>query len=164
MLILGIDPGYERLGVAVIEGDPSPTLLYSACIVTSSKLSHPERLKIIGKEIASVLKKFKPDEVAVETLFFNTNQKTALHVSEARGVVIYESISHGCSVSEYTPLQVKIAITGYGRGTKDQVIFMLGKLLTINKKIKHDDEYDAIAIALTHAVSYKQRVRIRKLA
>src|SRR3989344_5623683 len=98
MLILGIDPGYERLGVAVIEGDPSPTLLYSACIVTSSKLSHPERLKIIGKEIASVLKKFKPDEVAVETLFFNTNQKTALHVSEARGVVIYESISHGCSV------------------------------------------------------------------
>ena len=161
MKTLGIDPGYERLGVAVLDGEKNKqTLLYSSCIKTSAKLSHSERLAIIGKEISTVIATHTPDHLAIETLFFNSNQKTAMCVSEARGVVIYEAAKKEIPVYEYTPLQVKIAITGYGRGTKDQVTAMLGKLIVINKKIKHDDEYDAIAAALTHAVSYRKPLKI----
>jgi len=93
--------------------------------------------------------------MAIENLFFNSNQKTALKVSEARGIIMYQALSGGLKVFEYTPLQIKIAITGYGRGDKKQVTDMLHHLIKIDKKIKYDDEYDAIAVGLTHLASHK---------
>lgn len=155
--IIAVDPGYERVGFAVIEKEErgKEILLYSDCFETSAKLPFEERLLSIGAETERLIKKWGPEAFAIETLFFNTNQKTASRVSEARGALIYLAARHGLSVSEYTPLQVKIAITGYGRSEKRQVTDMVKKLITIEKSIKRDDEYDAIAIGLTHLASEK---------
>jgi len=159
MIILGIDPGYGRLGIAVIEHTKNgDSLLYSDCIQTSPKTPHEKRLAIIGEEITKIIENWKPDCGVLETLFFNTNQKTAMRVAEARGVVVYEIARNDIPVFEYTPLQVKIAVTSYGRSDKTQVTEMLKKLVKIDKNIKYDDEYDAIAVALTHAVSYKSPI------
>ncbi len=152
--LLAIDPGYEKMGVAVLEirrGEPSKeVLLFSECFKTSKESAADERLCALGKEIERVIKKFKPESLAIEKLFFAGNQKTAMLVSEARGVIIYEAARAGLSVFEYTPLQVKVAVTGYGRSDKEQVKFMVEKLISVGKKIKEDDEYDAIALGLTY--------------
>ena len=152
MKVLAIDPGYGRIGIAVLERTKSRAeeLLYSNCLETSLHDPFPDRLRVIGEEMARILALYTPDSLAIETLLFNTNQKTALLVSEARGVIIYEARRCGLSVSEYTPLQVKIALTGYGRGTKEQLAAMVKRLVVIDKEIRRDDEYDAIAIGLTH--------------
>ena len=92
---------------------------------------------------------------AIETLFFTTNQKTVMRVSEARGVILYQAALHNLPIYEYTPLQIKIAISGYGRGDKKQITQMIKQLIVCEKEIKHDDEYDAIAVALTCFASYK---------
>lgn len=150
MRIMAIDPGYEKMGVAVLEKiSGKETLLFSECFKTSSKTPHQERLKELGMEVSRVIKKFKPQCLAIEKLFFTTNQKTVMLVSEARGVIIYEATLAGLTVSEYTPLEVKVAVTGYGRSDKGQMKFMVEKLITIGKKIREDDEYDAIALGLT---------------
>lgn len=157
MRVLGIDPGYERVGIAVIEkeGTSKENLLYSNCFKTKKELPFNERLFLIGDEINNIITKFKPNILAIESLFFNTNQKTALLVSEARGVIIYEAKRRGLDVYEYTPLQIKNAITGYGRASKNQVDTMVRQLISIPKTTKQDDEVDAIAIALTCFASYK---------
>jgi len=149
--VLGIDPGYERIGVAVLEKDThgKETVLFSDCIITKRTDSHPERLRILGNAVLEIIKKHKPNACAIEKLFFNENQKTALSVAEARGVLLFASASNDIPVFEYTPLEVKTAITGYGRADKKQMTAMLPKLISITKKIRYDDEYDAIAIALT---------------
>jgi crossover junction endodeoxyribonuclease RuvC len=151
MIILSIDPGYERLGIAILEKNPKEkeVLLYSECFKTSSKLPHHERLLLIGERVNEIIKKWKPKALSIEKLFFNTNQKTALSVAEARGVVVYEAMSAGLSIFEYTPLQIKIAVTGYGRSEKKQIMSMIPKLIKVDKKISSDDEFDAIAIGLT---------------
>ncbi|MBU4480211.1 crossover junction endodeoxyribonuclease RuvC [Patescibacteria group bacterium] len=156
MKIISIDPGYERVGIAIIEkspdletGFPSEKLVYSECFKTSAKLLLTERLFLIGQEIDKIIKKYEPDEMAIETLFFTSNQKTVMGVSEARGVIMYQALLNKIPVFEYTPLQIKIAITGYGRGDKKQIIAMLGHLIKMEKEIKYDDEYDAIAVGLT---------------
>jgi crossover junction endodeoxyribonuclease RuvC len=156
MRILGIDPGYERVGVAVLEkkNAPQEVLIFSDCIQTSKKLSHEKRLLIIGTKLSEIIKKYKPDAVAIEKLFFNVNQKTALNVAEARGVLLYSVSLDQIPVQEYTPLQIKVAITGYGRADKKQMLTMIEKLVEIKKEISTDDEYDAIACALT-AYAYK---------
>ena len=107
----------------------------------------------IGEEITKIIKKYKPDVLSIETLYFNTNQKTALQVAEVRGMIKYISTAYGLSVFEYTPLQVKNAVVGYGKGTKEQVAYMVKQLITIKKNIRLDDEYDAIAIGLTCCAS-----------
>ena len=157
MRILGIDPGFERVGIAVVEQDKNrkEVLIYSNCFKTDPKLPFNERLLFIGKEVARVIKKYAPEKLSIETLLFNTNQKTALMVSEARGVMAYEAKRHDLGIYEYTPLQIKNAITGYGRATKNQVDAMVRQLIPIPKTIKQDDELDAIAIALTCGASYK---------
>ncbi len=157
MKVISIDPGYERVGVAIIEKNngEKEKLVYSDCFKTSSKLPITERFLLVGKEIEKIIKKYKPEAMAIENLFFNSNQKTALKVSEARGIIMYQALSGGLKVFEYTPLQIKIAITGYGRGDKKQVTDMLHHLIKIDKKIKYDDEYDAIAVGLTHLASHK---------
>ena len=159
MIVLGIDPGYERVGIAVIkkEENSKEILLYSNCFKTKKELIFNERLFLVGDEINRVIKKFKPDVLAIESLFFNTNQKTALLVSEARGVIIYEAKRNNLEVYEYTPLQIKNAVTGYGRASKNQVDTMVRQLISIPEKIKQDDEIDAIAIALTCLASYKNQ-------
>ncbi len=156
MKILAVDPGYEKIGIAVLEKTVGKeTLLFSECFKTSSKTAHHERLRQLGAEVKKIIEKFKPEALAIEKLFFTTNQKTAFMVAEARGVIIYEAATAGLAVTEFTPLQAKVAVTGYGRGTKDQMKFMVEKLITVGKKIKEDDEYDAIALGLTYFATFR---------
>lgn len=152
MIILGIDPGFERLGVAVLEknkGDRKEKVLFSECFKTSSKLEFSERLLLIGKEVRKIIKEYKPEVLSIETLFLTTNHKTVMHVAEARGVVIYEASDAGLKIFEASPPQIKIATTGYGKADKSQVIKMVKMLVDIDNSKKQDDELDAIAIALT---------------
>lgn len=152
MKIISIDPGYERLGIAILEKLPKQkeTLVFSECFKTSSKLPHHERLALIGNRIKEIIGKYKPETLATEKLFFSTNTKTALLVAEARGVILYAGSSSGLNIFEYAPNEIKIAITGYGRADKNQMMDMVRKLITVSPKTNSDDELDAIAIGLTH--------------
>lgn len=150
MKIIGIDPGYDKLGVAVLEKlSGKEVLLFSDCVKTSAKDEYADRLLQIGEELEKILKKWKPEVLAIEKLFFTSNQKTAIGVAGVRGLVIYLAKKHGLSVFEFTPLEIKTCVTGYGKSSKEQVISMVNKLIKINKTIKEDDEYDAIATGLT---------------
>ena len=150
MKIIAIDPGYERLGIAILEkGTGKETLLFSECFVTKTTEKHEDRLRLIGEEIGKVIKKYEPEAMGIETLFFKNNAKTAMKVSEARGVIMYEAAKNGLKVMEYTPLQIKVAVTGYGKSDKEQVTEMVKRLIKITRPIKYDDEYDAIAVGLT---------------
>ena len=151
MRILGIDPGFERLGIAVLEKNKNDKerMIFSECFKTSAKLPFAERLNLIGQEIKKVVKEYKPEVLAIETLFLNTNQKTVMRVAEARGVVMYEAAQAGLKIFEATPLQIKVATTGYGRADKEQMIKMVKILVKIDELKKSDDEMDAVAIALT---------------
>jgi crossover junction endodeoxyribonuclease RuvC len=151
MRILSIDPGFERVGIAVIEHLPKvkDALVYSTCFKTSAKLPFHERLTAIGHEVELTIKKYKPEALAIEKLYFTTNQKTAMGVAEARGVIIYSASRNGLSIFEYTPPQIKVAVTGYGKADKNMVMSMVPKLISIPTAISSDDELDAIAIGLT---------------
>jgi len=156
MRILSIDPGFERVGIAILEKTQGKDLLlFSECFRTSPKLPFCERLNLIGSEINIVIKKWKPDCLAIETLLFNNNQKTAMAVAESRGVIVYIATHAGLTFYEYTPLQIKNAVTGYGRATKDQVDTMVRNLIKIEKKDVIDDEIDAIAVGLTCSASVR---------
>lgn len=152
MRVIGIDPGYDRLGIAVIE---KPTkgkeiVLFSTCVQTSSKDTIYERFGKIGTEMAKVLETYKPTALAIETLFITKNQKTAMRVAEARGVILSEAIKKNVPIFEYTPMQIKMAVTSDGRSDKERVIKMVHLLVSLPNKKTVDDEYDAIAVALTH--------------
>lgn len=151
MIVLGIDPGFERLGIAVIEKQKSEKerVIFSTCFKTSAKLSFDERLVLIGEEISRVIKKYQPEILAIETLFLTTNQKTVMHVAEARGVVIYEATKANLEIHEFSPPQIKVATTGHGQADKNQIIKMVKMLVKIDTEKKSDDEMDAIAVALT---------------
>lgn len=153
MKIIGIDPGYDRLGLAVIDKGArgKEIVLHSSCLQTSSKDSIYDRFKAIGLELCRVLDVFKPDVMALETLFITKNQKTAMRVSEARGIIIYEAVKRNMPVFEYSPLQIKMAITSEGNSDKDRMMKMIRLLVKLPEKISLDDEYDAIAVALTHS-------------
>lgn len=157
MKILSIDPGYERLGLAILEkeGRAKEILIYSECFKTDKKLDHHKRLTLIGEKIKEVIKKYKPEALATEKLFFSKNQKTALLVSEARGVILYSASNLGLNIFEYTPIEIKIAITSYGKSEKKQIIDMVKKLIVVDKKTNSDDEFDAIAIGLTHLATVR---------
>ncbi|KKR43181.1 MAG: Crossover junction endodeoxyribonuclease RuvC [Parcubacteria group bacterium GW2011_GWF1_40_6] len=154
--ILGIDPGYERLGVAVLDpvarerrGGKEHVVIFSECFKTSAKLEFSERLNLIGEEVRTIIKKFKPEVLSIETLFLTTNHKTVMRVAEARGVVIYEASRAGLKIFEASPPQIKIATTGYGKSDKAQIIKMVKMLVKMDNSKTSDDELDAIAIALT---------------
>lgn len=158
MKILGIDPGYERLGIAVIEKDPKTrkdVVLFSECFKTSAKLDFGDRLLLIGEEIQKIIKKYRPELLSIETLFLTNNQKTVMKVAEARGVIIYEAKKAGLEIFEASPPQIKMSITGYGKADKKQIIKMVGMLVTIDPTKSSDDELDAIAIALTASAHKK---------
>jgi crossover junction endodeoxyribonuclease RuvC len=150
MRIISIDPGYERLGIAVIEKLPrqKEALLYSTCFRTSKGIPHHERLGLVGREVERVIAEFSPDAMAIEDIYFTNNQKTAIAVAEARGAILYQAAAHGIPVHEYGPGQIKVAVTGHGKSDKSQIIAMIPRLIRIEKEIEHDDEYDAIAVGL----------------
>ena len=151
MRILSIDPGFERVGIAIIEKTSlqKDKLVYSTCFKTSAKIPFCERLEKIGTEIEKTIKKYKPEVLAIEKLYFTTNQKTAMGVSEARGAILYIASKNGLSICEYTPPQIKVAVTGYGKASKEMMMSMVPKLIEIDVNINSDDELDAIAIGLT---------------
>lgn len=151
MIILAIDPGYERVGLAILEkkSRESEKLIYSNCFITERSLDFSNRLVLIGKETERIIKTYKPQALAIEKLFFHTNQKTAMRVSEVRGAIIFIASLRNLTIYEYTPQKIKAAITGYGKGGKEQVTAMVRNLIVIDKEIAYDDEYDAIAIGLT---------------
>lgn len=158
-VILGIDPGYDRLGVAVLGkiNKDQINILMTTCLESDRKQEINQRIFTLGEELEKIILKYSPTELAIEKLFFTTNQKTVMGVSEARGAIIYLAQKLELRIFEYTPLQIKVALTGYGKATKDQIYFMLQKVLKIkveNHK-KLDDEYDAIAVAYTQIVSEK---------
>ncbi len=156
MKILGVDPGYGRVGIAIIENG---VLLYSECFSTSSKDSFHLRLKEIGKKINSIIKEYSPDILAIESLFITKNQKTAMKVAEARGVISYEACLRDIPIHEYSPPQIKVAVTGHGGSDKAQIIKMIPLLLKIKAKKALDDEYDAIAVALTCQAHIRSEVK-----
>lgn len=150
MRILGIDPGIERVGIAVVERvNGKETYVYSECFKTSAKLSHAERLALIGTEMARVISDWQPKGMAIEKLFFEKNTTTAMGVAEARGVMLYEAAKAGLHIYEYTPLEIKVAVTGYGKSDKRAVMDMVPRLLRLPERKMVDDEVDAIAAALT---------------
>lgn len=142
--ILGIDPGFGRMGVAIIENE---RILHSECFETSKNLPHPKRLKLISEKIEELLKKWEPHILSLETLLFSKNVKTAMQVAEARGVILVEAAKAKVKVLELNPNEVKLAVTGYGKSDKKQIIKMIEMIYKIKTKIKFDDEYDAIAVA-----------------
>ncbi|MFC1756810.1 crossover junction endodeoxyribonuclease RuvC [Patescibacteria group bacterium] len=151
-VILGIDPGYGRLGYAVLEKTGSKEILLDySCVVTNPKDSHGKRILAIAKEIEKVIKKHKPDVLAIEKLFFTKNQKTALAVSEVKGVVIYLATKNDLQIAEYTPLEIKSSVCGYGKADKEQIKKMVDLIIKPQITPKYDDTYDAIAICLTHS-------------
>lgn len=155
-VILGIDPGYSRIGIAIIKKESGKdALIHSECFETDSKIPHFERLALIAKKIREVIKKYKPDEMAIETLLWSKNTKTAMGVAEARGVILAEAAAYKLLIKEYNPNQIKLAVTGYGKSDKKQIINMVEKLLKFKKgqTPKLDDEYDAIAAALTSSAT-----------
>ncbi len=150
MKVLAIDPGYDRLGLAVMEyQDGKETLIHSRCLVTDKGTPLNERLKFIGQEISGVLSMHKPDTVAIETLFFNKNITTAIGVAQVRGVILYLAQMAGCQIREFGPQEIKVAVTGYGKSDKAAVFSMINRLVANVPPKALDDEYDAIAVGIT---------------
>ena len=156
MIIIGIDPGYAIVGIGVIEykGNKFRTLEYNA-ITTPAQMPTVERLKKIYTEMTSYLIKYDPDAVAIEELFFNSNQKTAINVAQARGVLLVAVANANVPICEYTPLQVKQSVTGYGRADKKQIQQMVKTMLGLKGIPRPDDAADALAVALCHAQTNK---------
>lgn len=164
MRILGIDPGLALVGFGIIdnEGNNNKVIEYGI-IETEANLTLPERLEKIYSLMNKLIDIFKPDEVAIEELFFNKNVKTAITVGHARGVELLVCKARGLEIFEYTPLQIKQAITGYGRADKRQIQEMVKILLNLKEIPKPDDAADGLAVALTHAcaLNFKEMYRMK---
>ncbi len=160
MRILAVDPGYDRCGLAVLDAPSvgSESLLYSSCVQTNKKDTYYLRIKQILKEAEELINLHKPSHLAIEKLFFNSNQKTASQVSEVRGAFLFLALKENLEILEFTPLQIKLAVTGNGRADKKAIYEILPKLIKIGKEIKLDDEYDAIACALTASAMRKNNM------
>lgn len=152
MVILGIDPGYATVGYGVIKTENGRFLAVDyGAITTSKEISLTKRLEMIADGIEGLIDKYKPDAFALEELFFQNNQKTAIAVAEARGVILLAAVKKMGEIFEYTPMQVKQALTGYGRADKTQMQQVVKLFLGLKEIPKPDDAADALAIALTHA-------------
>lgn len=151
MRILGIDPGYAIVGYGVVDYDKYRfSVVGYGAITTSAHTPFPSRLEDIYNDMVSIIEKYKPDELSIERLYFNTNTTTAIDVAEARGVILLAAQKCGVPIAEYTPLQVKQAITGYGKAEKHQVMEMVKSFLNLSKVPKPDDTADALALAICH--------------
>jgi len=148
MRILAIDPGYDRLGVAVVEGNPSrPIFVWSNCVLPA-KGAREARLADVSRAVSQAIIEFSPDALAIETLFFSINKKTAIGVAEARGAILACAGLNNLPVIEYSPQQIKLAVTGHGGADKNAVGRMVPRLITLPNKKRLDDEIDAIALGI----------------
>lgn len=154
MRIIGIDPGYAIVGFGVLDyiGNDFHAVNFGV-ITTDAHTPFDLRLKTIYDDMCQVLDEYKPDEMGIEKLFFNTNQKTGIDVAQARGVILLSAIERGIKIREYTPLQVKQAVVGYGRAEKKQVQELTRSILRLKEVPKPDDTADALALAITHGHS-----------
>jgi len=153
MIILGIDPGTAATGYGVIKKDNNLEMIDYGCIETTTDYSTAERLNILDKELSKIIKKYQPERIAIEDIFFFKNIKTAIKVSQARGVVLARAAKTKMQIIEYTPLQIKQAVTSYGRADKNQVQQMVKLLLNLKQIPKPDDAADALAAAICCANS-----------
>ena len=159
MRVISVDPGYERLGVAVLDGPTgNETYIYATCIQTSPQTPHAKRLAHIHTEFEDLLQTYKPDICASETLYANYNQKTVIQVSESRGVLLAAAANHNLQIEEYTPGQIKAAVTGHGNSDKQQVTTIVQRLVSLPDKKRYDDEYDAIAVGITALASSQAHI------
>lgn len=154
MITCGIDPGYDRLGVAIFDGQE---LIFSTCFTSTPKAPFADRLLDIGKQVQQIFHHYRPVAVALEELYFSKNQTTALKVAEARGLVTYLAKECGAEVYHYSPQAIKLSVAGYGNAPKEQVTTMTKRLVKLPHLPKYDDEYDAIAVALTHLSHHPAR-------
>jgi len=162
MVVLGVDPGIGRCGWGIIETQNSKLKTRNyGCIETKPNSPVEERLLIISSEIEKIIKVGKPDVLSIEDLFFSSNAKTAFIVGQARGVILLSAGKNKLPVAIYTPLQVKMALSGYGRADKNQIGQMVKIILGLSKIPKIDDTTDALAVAITHAFSAKMNKSIR---
>ena len=156
MIILGIDPGFARLGYALLNKEGQVLkLLKVGCLETKSGNPNAERLQFLANELKNIIREYKPNLGAIEKLFFFKNQKTVIQVAEARGMILAQFADNGVPYVEFTPIEVKQALTGYGRATKDQVQKMLLQVFKLKIMIEPDDAADAVAVAYAAAVSGK---------
>ena len=164
MRILGIDPGYAILGYGIVEmkGNRFKAIDYGA-VTTDAKTDMPDRLKILYNSLMELILQYEPDVASVEELFFNTNAKTAILVGQARGVAVLACANSGLEIAEYTPLQIKQALVGYGRAEKQQVQLMVKTLLNLKEVPKPDDTADALAAAVCHGHSAGSRNRLKRI-
>ncbi|MBV9349239.1 MAG: crossover junction endodeoxyribonuclease RuvC [Patescibacteria group bacterium] len=150
--IIAVDPGYDRVGIAVLEGN---TLIHSECFVPA-KGALENRLREVHGRAREIIREYEPRSLALETLFFSKNQKTAIGVAEARGVIMLAAVEAGIPLAEYSPQAVKIAVTGQGNADKRGVIKMVERMVNLPSAGKrYDDEYDAIALGLAHQATQK---------
>ncbi|MDY6038483.1 MAG: crossover junction endodeoxyribonuclease RuvC [Eubacterium sp.] len=159
MRILGIDPGYAIMGWGILDlkGNKFSVVDYGA-ITTDASVDSPKRLQHIYAELCAIIARYEPEEAAIEELFFNNNAKTVILVGEARGVATLACVNSGLSISEYTPLQIKQALVGYGRADKKQVQAMVKAILNLKEAPKPDDTADAVAAAICHGHSRGRRI------
>jgi len=156
--ILGVDPGFGRMGYGIILGEGMTTThIRAGCIETAKTLPHAERLHALYKELTRIIEEEKPDLLATEELFFSKNAKTALKVAETRGIIILLSQIHAIPFVELKPLEIKVATCGYGNADKKQMQYMVTQLLRLPAIPKPDDAADALAIALTAAATAKTK-------
>lgn len=153
MRVLALDPGLERMGYAVLDGDGTKFAPIAYGLIETPRVAIPERLRMIRAALESIIGRDRPDHLATERLFFTKNTTTALDVSKALGVALATAAEHGLGWSEYTPPQVKLAVTGHGRADKTQVGFMVARLLGLTEVPRPDDVADALAIGLAHGMS-----------
>lgn len=151
MRILGIDPGYAIVGFGVADYSPKGFVpIEYGAILTEAHTDFPQRLKAIAEDMDFICERFKPDCCAIEKLFFTNNQKTGIDVAQARGVIVLSLVRHDVPIFEYTPLQVKQAVVGYGKAEKKQVMDMTRRILKLESIPKPDDAADALALAICH--------------
>ena len=162
MRVMGIDPGSKCTGCGVIdEVNNELKVVYWGSIKTKPRQSFPERLKFIYDELVAVIKEFNPDEIAVEDMFFATNVKSALKLGQTRGVAILSAVNNGKPVAEYSPLEVKQSVVGYGRAEKQQVQDMVTTLLKLKEKPDTFDASDALAVAICHIHTATVNIKIK---
>ncbi len=162
MIIIGIDPGIAITGYAILDFKRNEIIPINYGVIVTEKKPLSERINEIHNELNNIIKKYKPDEAGIEKIYFNKNTKTAIDVSEVRGAILLTLIQNNINVSDYTPLQVKQSIVGYGRATKNQIQNMVKIMLNLKEIPTPDDAADAIAIGICHINSMKLNSIIKK--
>lgn len=163
MRILGIDPGYAIVGCGIVDYHKNKfNVVGYGCATTQSGMPFAQRIEKIYDEVSELIEEYKPDAVAIEKIFYNSNAKTVIHVSQARGALVLAVQKSGLDLFEYTPLQIKQSVVGYGRAEKQQVQEMTRKLLNLTEIPKPDDAADALAVAICHAHSQSSLMQYLK--